>query len=123
LAKCILSVHRVQVIVLVVETHELAAHQPAQNGRGVGGGVDRSQQEVHSNRRHPGWGRPPGPASPVALECPAAGWTPQPPMEAIAAQIDDAADGGVAEVAIDMGDTASLEQLQQPNVTGSCSSQ
>jgi hypothetical protein len=44
-------------------------------------------------------------------------------MEAIAAQIDDAADGEVAEVAIDMGDTASLEQLQQPNVTGSCSSQ
>jgi hypothetical protein len=29
-----------------VETHELAAHQPAEDGLGVGGGVDRSQQEV-----------------------------------------------------------------------------
>ena len=51
LAARVLPVDRVQVVVPVLEPHQLAADQPGQDGRGVGGGVDRPEQEVDPDRR------------------------------------------------------------------------
>ena len=51
LAARVVAVDRVQVVVPVLEAHQLAADQPGQDGRGVGGGVDRPEQEVDPDRR------------------------------------------------------------------------
>ncbi len=51
LAAGVVAVDRVQVVVPVLEPDQLAADQPGQDRRGVGGRVDRPEQEVDPDRR------------------------------------------------------------------------
>jgi hypothetical protein len=46
LGASVLAVQRVQVVAGVLEPHHLAANQPGQDGRGIGGGIDGAEQEV-----------------------------------------------------------------------------
>jgi hypothetical protein len=57
LAARVVPVDWVQVVAPVLEAHELPAREPGQDGRGVGGGVDRPEQEVHTDPRAPAPGR------------------------------------------------------------------
>ena len=51
LGASVLAVQRVQVVAGVLEPHHLAANQPGQDGRGIGGGIDGAEQEVDPDRR------------------------------------------------------------------------
>ena len=53
LAAGVVTVDRVQVVVPVLEPGQLAANQPGQDSSGVGGGVDRLEQEVNLDRARP----------------------------------------------------------------------